>query len=144
MRFNRGCLLVSRKLRFYFFPALMALAVVAFLACEKKTETELPQSESFLIDSVLSSSFSLLDSVAYHLYIGTDIDFPLVRLQEAVATMEGITGIYVKHGSDIGILDINSVELSQWRDWIKKNRDRLKWDTVSQSITVEELPQDLL
>lgn len=98
MRFNRGCLLVSRKLRFYFFPAFMALAVVAFGGCEKKTETELPQSESFLIDSVLLSNFALLDSVASNLFAGTGMNYPMVRMQESAMTMYKITGISAGKG----------------------------------------------
>ena len=143
MRFIRGCSIVKRKLRFYFFPALIALAVVALLACEKKTETDLLQSESLKIDSVLLSNFALLDSVASNLFAGIGMNYPMVPMQESAMTMYEITGISAGNGgSDIGLLFVDSIEVMMWRDWIKENRNRLKWDSTSQSITVEELPQD--
>lgn len=121
----------------------MALAVVAFLACEKKTETELHRSESLKIDSVLLSNFALLDSVASNLFAGTGMNYPMVRMQESAMTMYEITGISAGiGGSTIGLLFVDTMEVRMWRDWINENRARLKWDSTSQSIMVEELPQD--
>jgi hypothetical protein len=68
-------------------------------------------------------------------------DFNLMEVYGAILFFNRVTGI-ISHsgGGAAGAFDPTREDYSNWKKWLRKNKDRLYWDEKSQTVKVTAAP----